>query len=112
YHVDVNGIAPGALNTRLLEEIMQAGPDKVGKAFFERSLQQRANGGTPLSRAAELAVFLGSPLRGGITGRLISAVWDPWEKLAAHRDELRDSDVYTLRRIVPADRDLTWGDGS
>jgi hypothetical protein len=35
-------------------------------------------------------------------------MWDPWEHLDRHRDELRRSDVYTLRRIVPADRGLVW----
>src|SRR6188768_891485 len=30
-HIDVNAIAPGALNTGMLEEILQAGPEKVGK---------------------------------------------------------------------------------
>ena len=112
HHIDVNAIAPGALNTRLLEEILQAGPEKVGRAFFERALQQQASGGTPLSRGAELAVYLGSSASDGITGRLISAIWDPWEALAEHREELRSSDIYTLRRIVPADRDMTWGEGT
>ncbi len=110
HHIDVNAIAPGALNTRLLEEILLAGPEKVGRAFFERAQQQKASGGTPLSRGAELAVYLGSAASDGITGRLISAIWDPWEALAEHREELRSSDIYTLRRIVPADRDLTWGE--
>ena len=43
YNVDVNAIAPGALNTRLLDEIIEAGPDKVGKDFYERSLKQKIN---------------------------------------------------------------------
>ena len=33
-----------------------------------------------------------------------------WETLAAHRQELQEKDIYTLRRIVPKDRGLTWGD--
>jgi 3-oxoacyl-[acyl-carrier protein] reductase len=57
-------------------------------------------------------VFLGSPVSDGITGRLLSAVWDPWESLADHRADLQGSDVYTLRRIVPKDRGLSWGDRS
>jgi len=112
FHIDVNAIAPGALNTRLLEEIVQAGPERVGKAFFELSVQQKANGGAPLSQGAQLAVFLGSELSDGITGRLISAVWDPWESLAKHRDALSESDIYTLRRIVPKDRGQLWGEES
>jgi NAD(P)-dependent dehydrogenase (short-subunit alcohol dehydrogenase family) len=43
-HIDVNAIAPGALNTRLLDEVIAAGPDKVGKAFYDRSLKQKADG--------------------------------------------------------------------
>jgi NAD(P)-dependent dehydrogenase (short-subunit alcohol dehydrogenase family) len=106
--IDVNSIAPGALNTRLLQEVLEAGPDRVGTEFYERAVRQAAEGGTSLDRGAGLAVFLGSSLSDGITGKLISAVWDPWEALGAHVDDLRSSDVYTLRRIVPKDRGLVW----
>ena len=110
-HIDVNAIAPGALNTRMLDEFLAAGPDRVGRAFYERSLQQKRDGGVPLAKAADLAVFLGSSLSDGITGKLISAVWDPWESLPKHLNDLNGTDVYALRRIVPKDRGLTWGDG-
>jgi len=63
----------------------------------------------PLSRGAELASFLVSRRSDGVSGRLISAVWDPWPELPAHREELAGSDVYTLRRIVPGDRGKDWG---
>src|SRR5205823_7175497 len=43
--VDVNAIAPGPLNTRLLDEVLAAGPDRVGQDFFEKSLKQRGEGG-------------------------------------------------------------------
>ena len=106
--IDVNSIAPGALNTRLLDEILAAGPARVGAKFYERSLKQKDEGGAGLARGAALAVFLASAASDGITGKLLSAVWDPWETLADHRDELRRTDVYTLRRITPADRGLEW----
>jgi NAD(P)-dependent dehydrogenase (short-subunit alcohol dehydrogenase family) len=108
-HVDVNSIAPGALNTRLLDEVLEAGPEAVGEDFYRRSLEQQASGGTPLEVGAELAVWLASPASDGITGRLLSAKWDPWRDLPEHRSDL-DSDVYTLRRIVPGDRGMDWGD--
>ncbi len=107
--IDVNAIAPGALNTRLLDEVLEAGPERVGESFYERALEQQSNGGTPLELGGRLAVFLGSEESDGITGKLISAPWDPWADLPAHADDLRSSDVYTLRRITPADRDLPWG---
>ena len=108
-HIDVNAIAPGALNTRMLNEVLDAGPQKVGKVFYEQSLKQKQDGGAPLDRGAELAVFLGSPLSDGITGKLIHAVWDPWALFPEHLDELNKTDIYTLRRIVPRDRGMAWG---
>ena len=108
--IDVNSIAPGALNTRLLDEVLESGPEKVGKFFYERSLLQKSSGGTPLERGAELAVFLASAASDGITGKLISAVWDPWEQFTEYKDDLQKTDIYTLRRIVPKDRGLVWGD--
>lgn len=107
--IDVNAIAPGALNTRLLDEVLAGGPERVGRAFYERSVRQKEAGGAPLERGAALAVFLGSAESDGITGKLLSAVWDPWETLPAHAADLRGSDVYTLRRIVPRDRGMPWG---
>ena len=73
-----------------------------------RSSSGRAEAPRSPSRR-RLAVFLASAASDGITGKLISAPWDPWEKLAEHAEDLRSTDVYTLRRIVPADRDLEWG---
>ncbi len=108
--IDVNSIAPGALNTRLLDEVLEAGPEKVGKAFYDRSWKQKQEGGAPLERGADLAVFLASAASDGITGKLISAVWDPWNKFSEHMDEIKKTDIYTLRRIVPKDRGMNWGE--
>jgi NAD(P)-dependent dehydrogenase (short-subunit alcohol dehydrogenase family) len=108
--IDINSIAPGALNTRLLDEVLAAGPDKVGKSFYERSLKQKSEGGAPLERGSDLSVFLASAQSDGITGKLISAVWDPWEHFPEHSNDLKNTDIYTLRRIVPKDRSMDWGD--
>ena len=109
--IEVNAIAPGSLNTRMLDEVLDAGPEKVGHAFYERSVKQKQIGGAPLERGAELAVFLGSSLSNGITGKLLSALWDPWQSLPEHLDDLNATDIYTLRRILPKERGKTWGDG-
>ena len=82
----------------------------MGPEFYERSLKQKQQGGAPLEKGASLAVFLGSAASDGITGKLLSAMWDPWKTLDEHRDDLQRTDVYTLRRIVPADRGLPWGE--
>ncbi len=109
HRVDVNAIAPGPLNTRMLDEILSAGPERVSDAFYQRALEQQRSGGIPLRKGAKLAVFLGSAASDRITGKLLSAVWDPWSELPARIAEL-DSDVYTLRRIIPRDRGLDWGE--
>jgi 2-dehydro-3-deoxy-L-rhamnonate dehydrogenase (NAD+) len=106
--IDVNVIAPGALNTRLLDQVLVAGPEKAGRAFHERALKQRDEGGVPLERGAALTVFLASADSDGISGRLLSAVWDDWRNLPARREQLAASDIYTLRRIVPEDRREKW----
>jgi NAD(P)-dependent dehydrogenase (short-subunit alcohol dehydrogenase family) len=111
HHIDVNAIAPGALNTRMLDELLAAGPERIGPGFYERSLRQKKDGGAPLGKGADLAVFLGSSSSDGITGKLISALWDPWEALPNHLEDLNGTDIYTLRRIVPGDRGKAWGEG-
>jgi NAD(P)-dependent dehydrogenase (short-subunit alcohol dehydrogenase family) len=108
-HVDVNAVAPGALNTRMLDEVLAAGPERVGQAYYEQALEQQRSGGSPPERAAELAVWLASGASDGVTAKLISALWDPWRALPEHLDDLA-SDIYTLRRIVPSDRGLDWGE--
>ncbi len=107
-HIDVNAIAPGALNTRLLERVLEAGPERAGQSFYERSLKQLEEGGTPLDKGAALAAFLASETSDGISGRLLSAVWDNWSELPARQHHLAKSDIYTLRRIVPEDRGQKW----
>lgn len=110
YGIDVNAVAPGALDTRLLDQVIAAGPEKVGTDFHARMKKIKAEGGTPLSVGASCAAWLASPMADGITGRLIAAVWDPWRDLPAHKADLEGSDIYTLRRIVPKDRGQDWGE--
>jgi 3-oxoacyl-[acyl-carrier protein] reductase len=102
--VTVNTVAPGALNTRLLDQVLAAGPDAVGQDFHARALRQAEVGGTPLETPTDLIAFLASSASDGVTGRLLSAVWDDWQHLPERREQLAASDVYTLRRIVPEDR--------
>lgn len=106
--IDVNSVAPGALNTRLLDEVIAAGPGAVGEAFYAASLEQQERGGAPLERGAALCVYLGSRASDDITAKLISAIWDPWERFDDLREPLATTDVLTLRRIVPEDRGMTW----
>jgi 3-oxoacyl-[acyl-carrier protein] reductase len=110
FGIDVNAIAPGALNTKMLDEILEAGPDKVGKTFYDRAVKQKKDGGAPIELGADLALFLASSSSNGITAKLISAVWDNWKDWPNYIADLNTSDVYTLRRISGRDRGFSWGD--
>jgi len=109
-NIDVNSIAPGALLTRMMTQLLEAGPKVVGQEFFDRMKKVADAGGTPLELGAELCVFLGSADSDGITGKLIAAQWDRWQDWPKHLQELQNSDVYTLRRITGRERNMTWGD--
>ena len=108
HHIDVNAIAPGALVTRFVDEVLAAGPEKVGADFYAQNRKWKEAGATSPALGAALAVYLASAESDGISGRLISAQWDPWRTLHERRDELAKSDIYCLRRIVPEDRGKKW----
>ena len=106
HRIDVNAVAPGALKTRMMQEVLAAGPEKVGAAFYAKNVKWTEDGATPPALAANLCAYLASSESDGVTGRLISAQWDPWKTLHTHRNEF--GDIYTLRRIVPEDRGKKW----
>jgi NAD(P)-dependent dehydrogenase (short-subunit alcohol dehydrogenase family) len=106
--LDINAIAPGAINTRLTDEVLALGPTVVGEAEYAAAQKQKAAGGASLDKARGLVEWLLSPASDGVTGRLLAAPWDPWPTLDQRAGELASSDIYTLRRIVPEDRGKKW----
>lgn len=81
--VDINCVAPGDMGPM--------GSDHAGKEQVIRN-------------AAELCLYLASPKSYGITGRLISAQWDPWRAFDLDREYLdAHPHVYTLRRVEHED---------
>lgn len=98
YGIRVNAIAPGAVNTRMLDETLAAG-EAAGSDYYGKVARIKAEGGTPPECAAELAVFLASQQAVGITSRVISAVWDDWRSLSPCTEEFSKSSMFTLRRI-------------
>lgn len=97
--IEVNCIAPGFIKTRLHEETVKCGPTAAGKEFYERTIREMESGGTSIDFTTELAVFLLSDHSNGITGKLISAPFDPW-KTPDFQERLRkEGDLASLRRI-------------
>ena len=95
-----NAVAPGFVVSDMHNETLAAGPERVGAPYYERTRHAVEHGGGDSPQlAAELTAFLLSPESAGITGKLVSARWDPW-RTAAFRDRLRrEPDLATLRRI-------------
>lgn len=106
--IDLNSIAPGAINTRLTDEVLALGPAVAGAAEYTAAVKQKASGGASLDKALALVEWLLSPASDGISGRLLAAPWDPWTTLDQHAKTLVKSDIYTLRRIVPEERGLKF----
>jgi 3-oxoacyl-[acyl-carrier protein] reductase len=97
--VRLNAIAPGFVATAIHDATLAAGPDNAGAAYYERTQDGLRTGGVPAELAAELACFLLGPEAVGITGRLLSAQWDPWRD-ETFRARLRaEPDLGMLRRI-------------
>ncbi len=96
YGIDVNAIAPGAVNTRMLDERMDAG-QRAGQAEIETDKKLMADGGTDPQRPAALVVYLASARSDGLSGRLLAALWDPWEELDV--EAVMASEAFTVRRL-------------
>lgn len=95
-----NAVAPGFVVTDLQDDVLAAGREQVGDAYFEKVRRAVAEGGgeSP-DLAADLVAFLVSEASRGISGRLLSARWDPWGD-AEFQERLRtEPDLAALRRI-------------
>jgi len=97
--IDVNAVAPGAMKTRMLEELISAGREAAPREYDAAIARSKAHD-SAIAKAAALVAWLASSESDGITGKLISAVWDDWQHLGEHREELRMSERFTLRRVT------------
>jgi NAD(P)-dependent dehydrogenase (short-subunit alcohol dehydrogenase family) len=105
--IEVNCLAPGFVPTRMHAETLAAG-ERAGPAYLERTRTELARGGVSPSVASAAAAFLVSDAARGITGKLVSAVYDDYRRWPDHLDELAESDLFTLRRILPRERGMEW----
>ncbi len=100
YNVQINAVAPGMVDTHLQDAVLSAG-DQAGPLIDRiRSLRERGEGGVSAELAAELVVFLASERSGGLTGKLIAAPYDNWQRWSLQEmAELMSASWFTLRRI-------------
>jgi NAD(P)-dependent dehydrogenase (short-subunit alcohol dehydrogenase family) len=96
--IQVNAIAPGAVHSRMWNEMRAAGA-AGGQKLLEELKQMDRTGGVPPERAASLALFLASDRSRNLTGRLISAVYDKWEEMEPRIASIMSTEAGTLRRV-------------
>jgi NAD(P)-dependent dehydrogenase (short-subunit alcohol dehydrogenase family) len=106
--IDINSIAPGTVPTRMTEDVLRVGAEAAGETEITVARATLVSGPESFERIGRLVDFLLSPESDGISGKLISAVWDPWEQFGKQSERLRKSDLLTLRRITPEDRGEEW----
>jgi 3-oxoacyl-[acyl-carrier protein] reductase len=106
YGIRINAVAPGAFASGMTRAVRESAANAgIGeRAAAERLLDHgdQANA----EKAARLVVYLTLGAGRDVSGKLISAAWDRWDTLHRNADILAHPDVFTLRRIIPEDRDL------
>jgi NAD(P)-dependent dehydrogenase (short-subunit alcohol dehydrogenase family) len=99
HNIQVNAIAPGAVNTRMLDRVLAAGA-AAGADVLAEAEQQRRRGGASPTEAADLAVFLASSHSDRLTGRLVAALHDGWREWGdAEISRTMSAPWLTLRRL-------------
>ena len=97
--IKVNAVAPGFVASAMHEVTLQAGPEAVGPDYFASTQKSLDKGGVPPQRSAKLVADLIGGVAGEVSGRLLSAEWDPWEDPAFFQALAAAPDLGTLRRI-------------
>jgi 3-oxoacyl-[acyl-carrier protein] reductase len=108
-NIVINAIAPGVMPSKMQTEVVENEALHDSKDFItsRKSLSNQTYDSTKLLRLCD---FLLSDKARGITGKLISAEWDNWAEWPNNLEELKNTDLYTLRRITGRDRGQLWGD--
>ncbi len=104
--VAVNCVAPGFVATGIHGETLEAG-ERAGRDYLEFTKQKLKEGSVPMKVPVACVRFLIHD-SGGLTGKTLSAGFDPWDKkeFKDFIDGLNESDLYTMRRINLVNLDL------
>ena len=106
--IRVNAVAPGAFRSRMTTETLDVGTIAGIKEIEVARTLVNKDDDSAAHKAASLVAYLTIGPGRDLTGRLISAIWDPWPSLHERVQDFTGSDIYTLRRITPADRGKDW----
>lgn len=110
FQIFLNCIAPGILDTNMLDRTLEFGSKKIGEEYFNHMKNAKESGGSNIDLSVDLSLFLTSENSGELTGKLISSKWDNWKIFNSNLKKLIETDIYTIRRIIGKDRDFPEGD--
>ena len=96
-NADINVVAPGSINTKMLDEVISAG--KNAGSELNDSIRRKMKGGDSCKNIVNLCSFLLSKKSDNITGKLLSAIWDDITSDTFVNRLKNDLDFCTLRRI-------------
>jgi NAD(P)-dependent dehydrogenase (short-subunit alcohol dehydrogenase family) len=105
--IRVNAVAPGAFASGITK-VVNSSAENAGEAEAATARKLLDSEDTAnAEKAARLVVYLTVGEGRDVTGKLISAVWDRWDSLHRYPEVVAHKDVFTLRRIVPEERNLS-----
>jgi NAD(P)-dependent dehydrogenase (short-subunit alcohol dehydrogenase family) len=103
--VAVNAVAPGFVATDAHRATLEAGPELAGSLQYRRAAalisEGGGEGGGAISNVVECVRVLLAPDTRGLTGKTISANFDPWrtDVFKQRVADLTRSDLWTMRRL-------------
>lgn len=99
--IAVNAVAPGFVRTEIHDATLAAGPERAGTDFFEMTRSKLEKGGVPIEVPVDCVRFLLSDRAAGLTGKTLSASFDPWTEpeFTDNVADINRSDLYTMQRI-------------
>ena len=99
--IAVNAVAPGFVDTEIHHATLAAGPEAAGAEFFAMTRDKLAAGALPMEVPVACVRFLLSPAADGLTGKTISAGFDPWTEpeFSTNVAAVNASNLYAMQRI-------------
>jgi NAD(P)-dependent dehydrogenase (short-subunit alcohol dehydrogenase family) len=107
YNIQANCVAPGFVATRMHNATLEAGA-LAGDAFLAKTKAALSGEAVSASVGGQCAAFLVSDAASGITGKFVAAPHDGYLSWHEHARDLVDTDIFTLRRVLPRDRGMDW----
>jgi len=99
--ITVNAVAPGFVATEAHQATLSAGAERAGSLHYRRTKAILEEGGASMGNVVDCVRTLLCAETRGLTGKTISASFDPW-RTGAFGDsipEISRSDLWTMRRV-------------